>query len=694
MSCWDCCIRVLKRCLPRNDIVQELAPYLNTTNGGYTGQTGRGLTTTTGMTHSGGEMGTSSNPNSHRSRRQREAAELVENPANAAMAAGRGKGSILDFQALQAANNGNLRSSGSGDMYGETFRKEEHRSMTDVYLEYRDTPDLPDFGYSHRLPTLKSGSTISEEYTYDNVTTPSQPALQKQSSTAEIDGDDSTSVLVYVSIAAFQRLSRQFQELMEEATALYVHMIRSRLVEYGGVEIRFNNDFFILGFHSEFNAARWCLAMQLGLMYAAWNPKFLKAPEAQEELASDKPTLVFRGLRVRMAIHLIGSENDVDEDFMDLCFEKETNPMELVRQVGECAHGGQIVLSDGAWEKLKEQLVQMGNPIVEDLGKHLIGGYPLQLFQLLPKHLEERRFLPLMSERQLSPAMRDAPTAAGEVTMVFTFIEGARSLMLNDAQALVSRVKSICTLSRKLLRTFNGYECQELQGDFMLAFYRPADAVAWCAQVQIEVNKLFKQDPTGIQFRISMGVETGVPVSVSPHKSSGRADYFGNIVNQTARIAKASRGGQILLGGDCWNAFLQDTTSYFETAPRGPNFSTPCYFKSHGRYCFKGIQSGTLLIEAIPEKLKSVVHSPITAKKYMKTDHSPDNIPNENQLLYVWTEYKVEEAGYNTIRDTELFDEKSWYGSLSEMSTSDLRMWFNDENNSNLNHSSLNEAFV
>ncbi|RHY30014.1 hypothetical protein DYB32_004688 [Aphanomyces invadans] len=516
------------------------------------------------------------------------------------------------------------------------------------------------------------------------------PMLRACDSTSSIDINvddfDSSTVFVYVSVAAFQRLARQFQELMEEATSLYVHMIRSRLNEYGGVELRFNEGYFVVGFQTEFNAARWCLAMQLGLMYAAWNPRFLRAPEAQEEMSRHRPMPVFRGLRVRMAIHSACPNSESDDDDVDadslLEFTEanppEQDPRELVRLIGECVHGGQIALSDGVWEKLKEQLVQLGNPVVEDLGKHVVGGHALQLFQLLPKHLEDRHFLPLMSIKQLAPAMRDAPTAAGEVTMVFTFIEGARSLMLNDAHALVSRVKTICTLSRKLLRTHRGYECQELQGDFMLAFFRPADAIAWCGEVQKKVHALFSQDPSGIQFRISMGIETGVPVSVSPHKSSGRADYFGNIVNQTARIAKAAHGGQIMLGGDAWKAFMHDSASHSDRPLAG---SLPFYFKDHGYFQFKGIASGTLLVEVVPFGLETIVHAATTAKVYKKpVPPSTVPLPDRNRLVYVWSQTGEGESdvGYS-IRDTEVFDDKSLYGTLSEWTPQDLRTWFNED---------------
>ncbi|RQM28033.1 hypothetical protein B5M09_000327 [Aphanomyces astaci] len=513
MSCWDCCIRLLKRCLPRNDIVVELAPYLNTANGGYpnnpqanTGGGGRGhqtnATTTTqvslasrytnsqGGTQRGNTAGCGNNCSGGQSRssrrRDRQAAatgNIQTGGEDPSLATGRGKGSILNPALINSSStklydhsldDDDLGSpmNGRGNPYvaatGGGLSSHRHRQhdgrCLDVYHPLPATASghallpmdvvmghdviLQSGGTGQHTPMLCAGSTMSEDI--------------------QLDMDmDSSAVFVYVSVAAFQRLARQFQELMEEATSLYVHMIRSRLNEYGGVELRFSEGYFVVMFQTEFNAARWCLAMQLGLMYAAWNPRFLRAPEAQEEMSRHRPMPVFRGLRVRMAIHSVSPDSDdEDEDtFLDMpASSPEHNPRELVRLIGECVHGGQIALSDGVWEKLKEQLVQLGNPVVEDLGKHVVGGHSLQLFQLLPKHLEDRHFLPLMSVTQLAPAMRDAPTAAGEVTMVFTFIEGARSLMLNDAHALVSRVKTICKLSRKFLRTHRGYECQELQG--------------------------------------------------------------------------------------------------------------------------------------------------------------------------------------------------------------------------------------
>lgn len=46
--------------------------------------------------------------------------------------------------------------------------------------------------------------------------------------------------------------------------------------------------------------------------------------------------------------------------------------------------------------------------------------------------------------------------------------------------------------------------------------------------------------------RVKMGVYCGVPTRVVPHTTTGRADYFGQVVNRAARYCHAAaRGGQV-----------------------------------------------------------------------------------------------------------------------------------------------------
>mmetsp|Transcript_11395 Transcript_11395/g.28911 ORF Transcript_11395/g.28911 Transcript_11395/m.28911 type:complete len:228 (-) Transcript_11395:180-863(-) len=67
------------------------------------------------------------------------------------------------------------------------------------------------------------------------------------------------------------------------------------------------------------------------------------------------------------------------------------------------------------------------------------------------------------------------------------------------------------------------------------------------------------EDPF-LQFTTSMmnkhfvlpqiGICHGMPSKVTPHVQTGRADYFGPIVNLTARVAKQTRPGEIFLANE------------------------------------------------------------------------------------------------------------------------------------------------
>jgi class 3 adenylate cyclase len=49
--------------------------------------------------------------------------------------------------------------------------------------------------------------------------------------------------------------------------------------------------------------------------------------------------------------------------------------------------------------------------------------------------------------------------------------------------------------------------------------------------------------------KVKMGIYSGLPTRVLPHNTTGRADYFGPLVNRAARYCHAAaRGGQVRAG--------------------------------------------------------------------------------------------------------------------------------------------------
>jgi hypothetical protein len=84
---------------------------------------------------------------------------------------------------------------------------------------------------------------------------------------------------------------------------------------------------------------------------------------------------------------------------------------------------------------------------------------------------------------------------------------------------------------RMSLATTNGYECQEDEGNYMVAFDSALDATRWGAILCRIIDNMFAG-----RFSVAVGMHWAMPTSISPHVSSGRADYFGTIVNAAARV--------------------------------------------------------------------------------------------------------------------------------------------------------------
>ncbi|TYZ61216.1 hypothetical protein PybrP1_000752 [[Pythium] brassicae (nom. inval.)] len=729
-------MRVLEKCLPRNDIVRELAPYLQHVHrddgmdddmrrgggGGASGDTW-GRPGGGGGSPRGGEFVSYSDDKNH-SGATSSGDSFRSNPNLVPVYS---RLSLDDERALTDAKQLAVRSVGevpppTFDLLTRTASggvlapQPVRKRMCDHFSS--SAPALPpthsgssqssssNLSRTH-LPHIDSvGSKTSSTDSASEGVAPSSTtssaaaaaaangsssAMQKKMSVSKIKTDLGDLVpvrwekvvIVQVSVQGFREMVLQAKELMEEAKLLYEHTVLSRLSsEYAGQEIlsHTRSGLFVIAFASEFHAAKWCLSLQLSLVYAAWNDKLLKQFNDMKEVymtsssKSRKNTLLYRGFRVRMVIHTADPDVGAEKSLSDA--------VKWTKTVSDYAHGGQIILSDNVWDRLKEQLVQLGNPVVEDLGCHSVNGDEVALMLLLPRDLECRRFPNLKSPHQLSLGMRDAPSAHRPVTMVFTFIEGARPLVRCHAEELADRIKTLCMVARELLRKHNGYECQELQGDFMLAFFNPCSAILWCGEYQLRIRQKFREWNRGtsgenqeLMFSMSMGIETGVPASVSPHKTSGRADYFGNIVNQTARIAKSASGGQIMIGGDAWNTF---TSLHQRTKPIGRSDpleeiagSTIFQFKLHGYYSFKGISLPIGLIEAIPIEPQAGLKSSDVAARLIirqpKAKHMDDaqlKTMKKSAITAVPLEMlRLNHSGeksQDSIRETEIGISLSW----------------------------------
>ncbi|KAG2502119.1 hypothetical protein HYH03_000611 [Edaphochlamys debaryana] len=209
----------------------------------------------------------------------------------------------------------------------------------------------------------------------------------------------------------------------------------------------------------------------------------------------------------------------------------------------------------------------------------------VNITQVLVPGLEERARLcrPPDDVHQLTPGYFNAPatlvaplgamrpgsrlrTAFPYVTLVFLAMERYADMLAVNRDLSLDVMASYNDCVRRSLLACNGYECQEQEGNYMIAFAQPAEALEWCLMVQELMMEVAWSAPmlalpscheelqplTGAVLfrgpRIKAGVYQGFPTRVSPHSTTGRADYFGPLVNRAARYCHAAaQGGQVIV---------------------------------------------------------------------------------------------------------------------------------------------------
>lgn len=391
---------------------------------------------------------------------------------------------------------------------------------------------------------------------------------------------------------------------MEEAQRLHDSLIRSLITRHHGYEITTEGDAFKLAFHDTSDAVMFALDVQTAMMQQDWPEDICRLDPAKTVIEEGTGAVLFKGLRVRIGIHAAtqdAANTAAPNSHTTTRRTVYTGPAVIrAHAIGDCGHGGQVVLSGEAWNNIKNNLERVGSPVVTDLGVyrlhvHDTDNYQTQLVQLLPSSLANRSFYAIRSDGQLGPGMADAPGSDGTyfnnggVCFVFTYVEFVEKLVMMNRRETQRAVDSFTSLARKHLALFGGYECQEDQGQFMMAFHNSQNALMYCVAIQNALMNVkwrrFILNVPGLEnvyhynqgdritvfrgLKVKMGIELGVPVKIVPHSSTGRADYFGNIINLTARIAKAAHGGQVVMGEAAW----RDLTSQGDRILQGESSS-------------------------------------------------------------------------------------------------------------------------
>jgi class 3 adenylate cyclase len=371
---------------------------------------------------------------------------------------------------------------------------------------------------------------------------------------------------------------------MKAAIDIHDAIMRQCYTNHHGYEINTEGDAFHLAFQHPADALAFALQAQLKLYKADWPDGILRHKDGKDE-----PALKLRGFRVRFGIHHGPTTCGVHEMTGRTVYVGEA--VDIAKTVERYCHGGQILTTMETWKAVSGMAERyLGRPQVLDCGEHLLfekthqpsgtgTRYTRRIMQLVPSDLafdffesrgrrdvpsedgkmgfeikdssavNGRLFPPLQSKRQLTTCFLNAPYANGRVTICFIYTVGLH----DDNPEMKS--KNLGILANKYVRknllvsTPPGYECQEDNGCWMIAFDKMANAVNFGLQLKSalkEADDLVGTVDCDAMFKV--GIVSGPFTSMGPHRITGMADYFGPIVNRTARVAMNCEPGQVCVG--------------------------------------------------------------------------------------------------------------------------------------------------
>ncbi|EFC41354.1 predicted protein [Naegleria gruberi] len=160
-------------------------------------------------------------------------------------------------------------------------------------------------------------------------------------------------------------------------------------------------------------------------------------------------------------------------------------------------------------------------------------------------------------------SVKNAPKS-GNITCAFTDVQSSTKLWQNNEKAMRNALEIHDKIMRKNLELFRGYEVKTNGDSFFVAFKDPFDAVLWSLTVQLDLlnanwpSELYHEYDCRQEWdeRIKKPYWSGLRVRIGLHYGKGdckwdktmkRFDYFGTVVNKSARIEALAHGGQVLI---------------------------------------------------------------------------------------------------------------------------------------------------
>eukprot|EP00899_Mesostigma_viride_P015322 jgi/Mesvir1/23791/Mv10608-RA.2 len=327
-------------------------------------------------------------------------------------------------------------------------------------------------------------------------------------------------------------------DAMNAALAIHHKVLRALLPKYYGYESDTEGDSFTLIFHDAVDALGWAMDVQRQLLFPGtvfqaheamqpascvsldhcthraevplenvictreqeclldWPPELLGTEACKEVKDPLDGSVLYRGLRVRMGIHI--GVPDACNMHPNGRQHYQGEVVELAKAIqGAAASGGQVLMSMVAWHSLG---MHMRSVICHHMGMHEVcDRLPhLHIMQVLPLELARRAPFRPLTTKQFSPSFFEAPCATEcyltgkppREPVVICFMYVGRGKELSKVPGYQQAIELLVWFVQSRLSRYDAYECEEKDGMFMLAFRSAVKAACFAEAIQQEAMAL------------------------------------------------------------------------------------------------------------------------------------------------------------------------------------------------------------
>nr|CCC48187.1 conserved hypothetical protein [Trypanosoma vivax Y486] len=193
-------------------------------------------------------------------------------------------------------------------------------------------------------------------------------------------------------------------DTMQAAAALMSCTLRPKMAQYGAYECYSDGVSLLLAFDDPIASCRFCVESQHWLMKAPWPQALLRSPWCSEVRCEGTNEVLFRGLRLAMAIHT--GETFVEPTGIPCgdSYRCHYYGRAVCQVIYTCsvAHGGQILVSKPVWDMCATRKQELVGVVASGLGTisaayfnrdtNIYEKEPLDIFQIFHVTLKNRTF--------------------------------------------------------------------------------------------------------------------------------------------------------------------------------------------------------------------------------------------------------------------------------------------------------------